>query len=107
MKNDAFVMAAACGAEVCAEVDRVGYKLLADNGYPEALEKNMNNTLRDAIRKKMSKRGERLHVRNKWDEKSGQYIIWFTLQRGKRVLATSSAVRLQGKPIEGFNDAEG
>ena len=95
-----FEVAAACGADVSAEVDRVGYKLLADNGYPEALAKDINSAVRDAIRKKMSKRGERLLVHSKWDEEKGRYVIWFTLQRGKRVLATSASVRLQGKPLE-------
>ena len=102
-----FEMAAACGADVSAEVDRVGYQLLADNGYPEALEKGMNNTMRDAIRKKMSKRGERLIVHSSFDAERGQYVIWFTLQRGKRVLATSAGVRLQGKPLEDLDDAQG
>ena len=105
-RSKPFEVAAACGADVSAEVDRVGYKLLADNGYPEALEKNMNNTLRDAIRKKMSKRGERLIVHSKWDAERGQYVIWFTLRRGKRVLATSQGVRLQGRPLED-GDVEG
>ena len=105
-RSSPFEVAAACGADVSTEVDRVGYKLLADNGYPEALSKAMNNTVRDAIRKKMSKRGERLLVHSKWDEEKGRYVIWFTLQRGKRVLATSASVRLQGKPLED-DDAEG
>ena len=99
-RSKPFEVAAACGADVSAEVDRVGYKLLADNGYPEALAKDMNSAVRDAIRKKMSKRGERLLVHSKWDEVKGRYVIWFTLQRGKRVLATSASVRLQGKPLE-------
>ena len=51
-RSNPFEVAAACGADVSAEVDRVGYQLLAENGYPEAMEKSMNNTLRDAIRKK-------------------------------------------------------
>ncbi len=107
VKSNPFEVAAACGPEVSAEVDRVGYQLLAENGYPEALEKNMNNTLRDAIRKKMSKRGERLIVHSSFDADRGQYVIWFTLQRGKRVLATSAGVRLQGKPLEDLDDAQG
>ena len=101
-----FEMAAACGADVSAEVDRVGYQLLADNGYPEALEKGMNNTMRDAIRKKMSKRGERLLIHSKFDGELGRYLIWFTLRRGRRVLATGRPVVLQGKPLED-DDAEG
>ena len=105
-KSNPFEVAAACGADVSAEVDRVGYQLLAENGYPEAMEKSMNNTLRDAIRKKMSKRGERLLIHSKFDGELGRYLIWFTLQRGKRVLATSRPVVLQGKPLE-EGDAEG
>ena len=106
-RSNPFEVAAACGPAASAEVDRMGYTLLADNGYPEALEKNMNNTVRDAIRKKMSKRCERLLVHSKWDENLGQYVIWFTLQRGKRVLATSAGVRLQGKPLEEAANEEG
>ena len=105
-RSNPFEVAAACGAEVSAEVDRVGYQLLAENGYPEALEKNMNNTLRDAIRKKMSKRGERLLIHSKFDGELGRYLIWFTLRRGRRVLATGRPVVLQGKPLEDDN-AEG
>lgn len=107
VKSNPFEVAAACGADVSAEVDRVGYELLARNGYPEALAKNMNNTLRDTIRKKMSKRGERLLVHSKFDGELGRYIVWFTLQRGKRVLDTSAAVRLQGKPLEDPDNEEG
>ena len=106
-KSNPLAVAAACGADVSAEVDRVCGEFLAANGYPEALDKNMSSTLRDAIRKKMSKRGERLHIKGWWDDKCGQYVIWFTMQRGKRVLATSRAVRLQGKAVEGYNDAQG
>ena len=105
-RSNPFEVAAACGREVSAEVDRVGYQLLAENGYPEALEKNMNNTLRDAIRKKMSKRGERLLVHSRFDGDLGRYVIWFTLNMGRRVLATSRPVTLQGKPLED-GDAEG
>ncbi len=106
-KSNPLAVAAACGAEVSAEVDRAGYELLAANGYPEAMEKNMGNALRDAIRKKMSKRGEKLIVHSKWEADVGRFVIWFTLQRGKRVLATSRAVRLQGRAVEGYNDAQG
>ena len=106
-KSNPFEVAAVCGTDVSAEVDRVGYELLARNGYPEALTKNMNNTLRDAIRKKMSKRGERLLIHSKFDGELGRYVIWFTLQRGKRVFDTSAAVRLQGKPLEDPEDAQG
>lgn len=106
-RSNPFEVAAACGPEVSAEVDRIGYKLLADNGYSEASDKNLNSTLRDAIRKKMSKRGERLVIHSKFDGELGQYVIWFTLRRGnRRVIASSPPVRLQGRPLE-EGDAEG
>lgn len=107
VKSNPMEVAAACGAETVAAVDRTGYQFLASNGYPEVLEKGYGPTVRDAVRKKMSKRGEKLYTHSKWDAELGQYIIWFSLRRGKKVLATSSPVRLQGKPLEGLYDAKG
>lgn len=99
------------GPEAVAAVDNLGYKLLAENGYPEAAEK-LNATMRDAIRKKMSKRGERLHIHGSFDGDKGVYSVWFTLRRGnRRLLATSKAVRLQGvamdAPVAYDGDEEG
>ncbi len=88
------------GPEAVAAVDSLGYRFLADNGYPEAAEK-MTPAIRDAIRKKMSKRGERLHIHGSFDGDKGVYSIWYTLRRGKRrLLATSKAVRLQGVAMD-------
>ena len=90
---------AGCGAEAVAAVDKLGYRFLADNGYPEAAGR-MDSTARDAIRKKMSKRAEKLHCHGFFDGDLGQYIVWFTLRRGKKILATSSSVRFQGVALD-------
>ena len=88
------------GAEAAAAVDRLGYRFLADNGYPEAAGV-LNATMRDALRKKMSKRGERLHIHGQFDGDKGVYSVWYTLRRGNRkILATSKAVRLQGVAMD-------
>ena len=91
---------AGSGAEAVAAVDGLGYRFLADNGYSEAADK-LTPTMRDAIRKKMSKRGERLHIHGSFDGDKGVYSVWFTLRRGnRRLLATSKAVRLQGVAMD-------
>lgn len=88
------------GPEAVAAVDKLGYSFLADNGYPEAVGK-LTSTVRDAIRKKMSKRGERLHIHGSFDGDKGVYSVWYTLRRGnKKILATSKAVRLQGVAMD-------
>lgn len=88
------------GSEAVAQVNQLGYKLLADNGYPEAADK-LTPTMRDAIRKKMSKRGERLHIHGSFDGDKGIYSVFFTLRRGnRRIIATSKAVRLQGVAMD-------
>ena len=95
------------GPEAVAAVDALGYRFLADNGYPEAAEK-LNTTMRDAIRKKMSKRGERLHIHGAFNGDKGVYSVWFTLHRGnRRLLATSKAVRLQGVAMDAPVDYDG
>ena len=99
------------GPEAVAAVDRLGYKLLAENGYPEAAEK-LNRTMQDAVRKKMSRRGERLVIHGTFDGDTGVYSVFFTLRRGnRRIIATSKAVRLQGvamdAPVAYDGDEEG
>lgn len=98
------------GPEAVAAVDRLGYRLLAENGYIEAAGK-LNGTMRDAIRKKMSKRGERLVIHGVFDGDKGVYSVFFTLRKGnKRIIATSDAVRLQGVEMDApvaFDGEEG
>ena len=108
-KSDFWKKLIACGAQAVETVNRMGYELLAANGYPEAAGGELNSTAVDAIRKKMSKRGEKLIFTDAFDEKAGQWVIRCALCRGKRtVLATSPALLLQGKAIEGYVDnAEG
>ena len=99
-KLNVWDVVAGSGPAVVAAVDGLGYRFLADNGYPEAADK-LTPTMRDAIRKKMSKRGERLHIHGSFDGDKGVYSVWFTLRRGnRRLLATSKAVRLQGVAMD-------
>ena len=99
-KLNVWDVVAGSGSEAVAAVDGLGYRFLADNGYPEAADK-LTPTMRDAIRKKMSKRGERLHIHGSFDGDKGVYSVWFTLRRGnRRLLATSKAVRLQGVAMD-------
>ena len=99
-KLNVWDVVAGSGPEAVAAVDGLGYRFLADNGYPEAADK-LTPTMRDAIRKKMSKRGERLHIHGSFDGDKGVYSVWFTLRKGnRRLLATSKAVRLQGVAMD-------
>ena len=99
-KLNVWDVVAGSGPAVVAAVDGLGYRFLADNGYPEAADK-LTPTMRDAIRKKMSKRGERLHIHGSFDGDKGIYSVFFTLRRGnRRIIATSKAVRLQGVAMD-------
>lgn len=91
---------AGSGPDAVAAVDKLGYEFLASHGYEEAV-KCTDCSTQDVIRKKMSKRGERLFCHGHFDGEKGVYSVWFTLRRGnKRILATSKAVRLQGVAID-------
>ena len=108
------------GPEAVAAVDRLGYRFLAEQGYigaiaagaehvqralaeagqPKAAQR-MSSTARDAIRKEMSKRGERLVIHGTFDGDKGVYSVFFTLRKGnRRIIATSDAVRLQGVAMD-------
>jgi hypothetical protein len=105
-ENGIMEIISACGADAVEAVDKLGFAFLAEHGYPEAKEA-WSSSLADRVRKQMSCNGHKLFTHGFFDDKEGQFVVWFTLQKGKRVLATSSAVRLQGKPMEGRVDAQG
>ena len=105
-KNEIMDVVTACGSDAVMAVDVLGFAFLAEHGYPEAKEA-WSSSLADRVRKHMSRNGHKLFTHGFFDDKSGQYVVWYTLQKGKRVLATSGAVRLQGKPMEGRTDAQG
>lgn len=88
------------GPEAVAAYERIEREFLAANGYPEA-EDRWDAATRDTIRKKMSKRGERLFCLKRYDGDNGVYRIFFSLRRGnRRVIATSKSLDLQGVPLD-------
>lgn len=105
-KVDIWQVIAGSGEAAIAAVESLEQRFLAENGYPEILEKGFNNTTKDIVRKRMSKRGERLHICKKFED-SGLYRIFFVLRRGKRVIATSKSIDLQFTPLEVPGDGQG
>ena len=89
---------AGSGPEAVAAVDRLGYRFLGENGYPEALGEQ-TQALNDVLQGKMAERGEELHCHGAFDGDAGIYSVWFSLRSDQKVLAVSSAVRLQGVPL--------
>lgn len=98
--KDVWELVEKCGPEAVAAVDGLGYRFLADNGYPEVADK-LTPTMRDAIRKKMHKRNEHFHIRHRYDGDRGAVIVWYNLTRGnRRVIAVSDRLVLQGRPLD-------
>ena len=107
VKSNPFEVAAACGAEALEEMERKGRQLLADNGYSEVLREDYDTAMQEDVGQKMSERGEELGCHSKWDADLGQYVIWWSFWREGKLIATSSALRLQGRPLEVSGNAEG
>ncbi len=105
-KVDIWQVIAGSGEEAIAAVESLEKRFLAEHGYPEILEKGFNNITKDIVRKRMSKRGEKLHICKDFGD-TGIYRIFFALRRGKRVIATSKSIDLHFTPLEVSNDAKG
>ena len=105
-KVDIWQVIAGSGEAAIAAVENLEKRFLAENGYPEILEKGFNNITKDIVRKRMSKKGEKLHICKRFED-TGLYRIFFVLRRGRRVIATSKSIDLQFAPLEVSGNAEG
>ena len=85
--------------ECVSEVDRIGYEFLEKNGYNVAGAESSKEA-REAIREEMQKRGEVLKYSGAIDGQNKVILVWFTLSKGRKIIARSRGMKFIVKEKE-------
>lgn len=84
-------------AEVFAEIDKLGYTFLSEQGYgTEGAQES--DELRTKLKNAIKKRGEELRYFGAVDKDSGAILVWFELYKGSERKAVSQGLKFIPKP---------
>lgn len=84
-------------AEAFAEIDKLGYAFLSEQGYnTEGAQES--DELRTKLKNAIKKRGEELRYFGAVDKDSGAILVWFELYKGSERKAVSQGLKFIPKP---------
>lgn len=88
--------------EAIAEVDKLGYAFLAEQGF-DTVGAAESNTKRTKLKKALAKQGKELRYAGAVDNETKTILVWYELYKGKERIAVSQGIKFMPKPTEGGN----